>query len=453
MIKRLRDKLSGLREGLQTDDYDFDPAILRLQNQAPSPLPRFVLWSLLALIFCLLLWTVFGRLDVVVVAHGKLVPKSSLKIVQPAEAGIIEKILIAEGDEVQEGQVVAYMDTGFSDADGRILDNELQLKALQLRRIDAELSGEPLKRLEGDAGDLYDEVLKQYNARRNAYEDALKSATSMRIKLEQDLQGALEVKRKLKQTIPHFQQQNDSFQKMAQNGYVSKLMANDKQRELMEREQDLKAQSHNVESLRAALVQAEGQVAQVTSAYRQELQNERVQAEGEFLKLKEQAEKQSHRHELLALRSPQDGIVKDLTTHTPGTVVSPGSVLMTVVPNDEPVEVEVWVAHLDAGVVKPGLPVRVKLAAYPFQKYGMADGEIRQVSPDAFEVEETQKQGQQGYRAIVSLYKNYLERDGERFRLLPGMQASAELSFGTRTVMEYLLDPIQTTVHEAARER
>ena len=77
---------------LQADAYDFAPDILRLQHQPPSPMPRAILWSLLALLFCLMLWTIFGKLDIIAVAQGKLVPQSSLKIVQPAEAGIVKEI-------------------------------------------------------------------------------------------------------------------------------------------------------------------------------------------------------------------------------------------------------------------------------------------------------------------------------------------------------------------------
>ncbi|MDH4235347.1 MAG: HlyD family efflux transporter periplasmic adaptor subunit, partial [Gallionella sp.] len=186
--------------------------------------------------------------------------------------------------------------------------------------------------------------------------------------------------------------------------------------------------------------------------YRQELQNERVLAEGEYRKLQQDVGKQTHRHELLELKATQDGFVKDLSTHTPGTVVSPGTILMTVVPKNDPIEAEVWITHLDAGFVMPKQQARVKLAAYPFQKYGMLEGEVSQVSPDSTEPDKTQRE-EPGYRAVISLPNAYLENAGKRYTLTPGMQVTAEIILGRRSVLEYLISPVQKTVFEAGRER
>lgn len=437
---------------LQADAYDFAPDILRLQHRPPSPLPRAVMWSVLALLLCLLLWAIFGKLDIVAVAQGKLVPQSALKIVQPAEAGIVKEVLVSEGDEVHEGQILARMDAQFSDADGRTLNNELHLKSLQLRRIDAELTGDPLKRLKNDPPELFAQVDAQYQAHRQTYNDALAAARAQHDKAGQDLQGALEIESKLMQTVPIYVAQDEAFQKLAKDGFASKLMASEKSRDRIEKEQDLRAQSYSVQSLRSTIRQAEQQIAQITSAYRQELQNERVQAEGEYHKLQQESGKQTHRSALLELKATQDGYVKDISTHTPGTVVSPGTILMTVVPKNDPIEAEVWITHLDAGFVLPKQRARVKLAAYPFQKYGMLEGEVSQVSPDATEPDKEQKDAP-GYRAMIHLPQPYLENAGKRYTLTPGMQVTAEIVLGRRSVLEYLVSPVQKTVFEAGRER
>lgn len=446
--------------GLRADAYDFAPDILRLQQQPPSPLPRAVLHGLLALLGCLLAWTIIGRLDIIAVAHGKLVPQSAVKIVQPADAGIIREILVNEGDEVRAGQVLARMDAAFSDADGRTLENELHLKSLQLRRIDAELGGAALERLGSDPPELFAQVDAQYHARRQAYDDALEAARAGRDRAEQDLQSALEIESKLKQTVPLYREHDEAFRRLVKDGYVSRLMADEKSRDHIEKEQELRAQSHAAQSLRSTIRQAEKQSAQITSNYHQELRDERVRAEGEHRKLQQESGKQSRRHELLELKAPQDGIVKDIATHTPGTVVSPGAVVMTVVPENDPIEAEVWVEHRDAGFVLPGQHARVKLAAYPFQKYGMVDGRVGRVSPDSTEPDRTGRDasapddaGGAGYRAVIRLPGHFLESAGLRHRLTPGMQVTAEIHLGNRSVMEYLLSPVQKTVSEAGRER
>ncbi|MGH8768214.1 MAG: HlyD family efflux transporter periplasmic adaptor subunit, partial [Burkholderiales bacterium] len=137
-------------------------------------------------------------------------------------------------------------------------------------------------------------------------------------------------------------------------------------------------------------------------------------------------------------------------------------VLLTLVPHNDPMRAEVWVTNLDAGFVRPRQPVKLKFASYPFQIYGMVEGEILQVSPDASEAppaksDKNNPSGdnsvQGGFRTIVSLKAPYLERDGAKYQLGPGMQVSAEINLGSRTVLEYLLSPIQKTMHEAGRER
>jgi len=115
-------------------------SIARLHASPPAPFGRWVLWLLLALVLVLLVWAAFGRLDIVAVAQGKLVPLSRIKIVQPAEAGVVKQILIQEGESVKRGQVLMRMDAVLSDADAQSLQGDIQRHELTLRRIDAELA-------------------------------------------------------------------------------------------------------------------------------------------------------------------------------------------------------------------------------------------------------------------------------------------------------------------------
>jgi len=128
------------------------------------------------------------------------------------------------------------------------------------------------------------------------------------------------------------------------------------------------------------------------------------------------------------------------------------------VPHDEPLIAEVWVGNMDSGFVRANQKARVKLAAYPFQKYGMLDGVVRQVSADAQDKPEAgspQAKAMQeaAYRALIDLSGNHLESQGRQLKLVPGMQVNAEIHLGTRSVLEYLLSPVQKVAHEAGRER
>lgn len=156
--------------------------------------------------------------------------------------------------------------------------------------------------------------------------------------------------------------------------------------------------------------------------------------------------------------------MKDLATHTVGTVAAPGTILMTLVPQGDTLIAEVWVGSQDVGFVRPGQDVKLKLAAFQFQKYGMIEGVVRQVSADATEAPSANTRsdtlggrdrpmGPLAYRALVDLKRQALETEGARYALSPGMQVSGEISLGTRTILEYLLSPVQKAWHEAGRER
>lgn len=439
---------------------EFSPAILRLQEEVASPLPRSVLRALLLLLALLLAWSVLGRLDVVAVASGKLVPQSFLKIVQPVEGGIVREILVQEGELVQQGQVVARMDARLSEADRRAVENDVRLRELQLRRIDAELAGKAMIREAADEPGLFAQVEAQYRARRDAHQDALETERAMLAKARQDLKAAQELEGKLQKTVPIYREQAEGWDKLAREGFAGKLLAMDRQRQYIESAQDLKAQLHAIASLRATIDQSERRLAQIASGYRQQLQIERVEAASQLHRLQQDLDKQVHRSGLLELRAAQAGSIKDLATYTPGTVVAPGTVLMTIVPRDEPVLAEVWISNQDAGFVHPGQAVRIKLAPFPYQRYGTVEGVVKHLSADATERGEAGAGGRPQssgtnlhYRALVQLSADSVTRDGRRHVLAPGMQVSAEVNLGTRSVIEYLLSPVQRVGQEAARER
>ena len=162
-------------------------------------------------------------------------------------------------------------------------------------------------------------------------------------------------------------------------------MFTDKQRERIEKEQDLSAQESVIASARSTIEQEERKIAQITADYRRQLQTERVDTAAQLEKASQELAKQEHRSEYLELRASQDGVVKDLATHTIGTVTTPGTILMTLVPKDEILRAEVWVKNDDIGFVRATQAARIKLAAFTFQKYGMLDGEVAHVSADSAE--------------------------------------------------------------------
>jgi len=441
---------------LAPEALDFAPDLLALQERPPSRMPRAIAVTLVTLILLLLAWACFFKLDIVASAEGRLVPLSFTKVVQPADSGVVAEILVADGQAVQAGQLLMRMDERLSAADTTALKKDVALRRLTLRRIDAEMADRAMLPSAGDPADLYAQVEGQFRARRQAYQDAAAQETEAMNKARADLLAAQQVLSKLSQTLPSYRQSAEAYRKLVQEGFVGELAANEKTREAIEKEQDVKTQVATVTSLNATIAQSEKRLAALRSQYRSQLENERMETVALLNRSDQELEKSNVKAGLLDIRAPTSGVVKDLATTTQGAVVQAGAVLMNIVPKEEPLQAEVLLKNEDVGFTANGQTVKVKVAAYSFQKYGLMDGEVAMISPDATDPKQ-QVQGQPAltYRAIIRLKDTALvdPRSGERYPLNAGMLATAEIHQGRRTVMEYLLSPVQKVAQEAARER
>ena len=444
---------------------EFVPALLAVQQTPPSPLPRAVLYLLLGLLAAIGLFCCFGELDIIALAEGRLVPRTYVKIVQPAEGGVLQAILVDEGDRVPAGQVLLRMDAKLSQADTRILKADRARLMLQLRRIDAELADaefSPSDAAGDEATAQRGQIRAQFQAHRRAYEDERATELAARAKTREERAAAIQIRRKLEALLPTYRQEEAALDGLEARHLAATLDLLARRRKRIEAEQDLNAQIATLQSLEAAVAQSDRRLAQIESRYRERLSNERVETQAQLDRVIEDLAKQEHRNALLELRAPQAGIVKDLATHTVGAVISPGTILMTLVPSDETLQAEVVIRNEDIGFVRTGQPAKVKLAAYPFQKYGVVEGRVVHVSADASEAATEKHEmtagaresdARAGYKALVALDAQALVRGGERHPLAPGMQITAEINQGKRTVLEYLLSPLQGALAEAGRER
>lgn len=430
-----------------------DPLRL-IQAEAPESSRRIVLWVVSVLVLALLIWAAFGQLDIIASAEGKLVPQTLVKVVQPAESGIVRELLVNEGDSVLAGQVLARLDTTLAGADQAGVSGDLAAQRLQVRRIEAELSNEPLRPRAGDDPGRYAHMLRQYQAHRQAFLDSLAQEQSLLSKVEQERKAALEGQSKLEQTLPMYQDAARSFADLAQDGYVPAMRSAEKQREAIEKHKDLAAQRASVAALSAAIAAQRQKVSQLQSAYRSELERELAELRARIAQLEPSLDKSSFRVGLMELRAPQAGIIKDLATTTIGAVVQPGAVVLTLVPAGELLYADVNIQNEDVGFVTAGQRAQVKLSAYPFQRHGMLTGKIMRISGDTTEPAQGERQAQAVYRARVVLDQQTLnDPQGRQLKLTPGMQVVAEINQGQRTVLEYLLSPVRKAVAQAARER
>jgi len=449
---------------LSKEAVAFAPGLLAIQERPPAPLAKVIVTALAVLVAILVAWACVGKLDIIATAPGRLVPASYVKIVQPSGAGIVREILVREGEHVQAGQVLLRMDRQDADADSAEIQNSLRARELQIRRIDAELEGRQLARHKEDRDDAFRQVQSQLAAHLQAYDQSIAQAEEAIRRSAHDLEAGEQTLEKLKKTNPIYQSQAKTYADLGKDGYVPRTTAEDKQRESIENDQELKSQVARVASLRSNVEQAQRQLDELKAKARSDLQNERVEAEIDRAKLSQELLKQAHRSGLLELKAEEPGTIKDLATHSVGTVVNAGTVLVSLVPEKASLVAEVTVRNEDVGFVSARQPVKIKVASYPFQQYGMIEGRVSQIWPDASDAsgsgtDAAERAGRDdpstmgGFKALVALSRQSLKAPAGELPLVSGMRVTVEINQGRQTVMQYLLSPILKIAQEGGHER
>lgn len=464
------------RSTLAAQAHDFAPDLLTLQLSPPSRLPRTVVLGLAALVGGLLVWSFLAELDIVATAQGRLVPISYTKVVQPAEAGVVSEILVKDGDAVKAGQVLLRLDARLNQNDLQAQGQDVAIKRMTLARIAAELAGvdapnrqAPVLAPQGGAGSpalggaMQAQMQAQFQARRQAYQDALAQELQSLEKARAERGAGEQVYSKLKQTLPSYAQTAQAYETLQKEGFVGEVAANEKRRDWVEKSQDLKAQESTLASLQASIAQSEKKLVSLRSSYQSQLENERVETQTQLAKSAQELEKSSIRYGLLDVRAPTDGVVKDLAVTTKNAVVQAGALLMNIVPQAEALQAEVLLANEDVGFIAAGQKAQVKIAAFPFTKYGLMQGSVIHVGADASDPKpnSSPQAAALTYRALVKLDSQRLTGSSgssgsggnASLALNAGMAVVVEIHQGKRTVMEYLLSPVLKVRAEAARER
>jgi hemolysin D len=443
-----------MRSVLAPEARDFAPDLLTLQESPPSSLPRVAMLAVVSLLAMLGAWSVWARLDIVATAQGRLVPATYTKVVQPAEAGVVSQILVKDGDVVRTGQVVLRLDASLAQTDVSALEQEAIHKQMAIQRIEAELSDRPFVPAAGAAPHFATQMAAQYAARRQSYQDALAQEQAALVRARAELASADQHLIKLREVLPIVRNASEKHEQLERAGFISSLVAADRRRDLVEKSQELQAQLSTVNGLGAAIEQGERKLDAVRSSYRTQLENERVDTLAQIRRLNQDLDKTSIRKGQMDIRAPADGVVKDLAVTSVGAVVQAGALLMNIVPKEEPLLAEVMLGNDDAGFVAIGQKVQLKIAAFPFQKYGVIEGRVTHIGADASESRQGQGAQAPSYRALVKLARQRFDAaQDEALTLAPGMLVVAEIHQGDRTVLEYLLSPVQKVTSEAARER
>jgi hemolysin D len=412
---------------LQAHEVDFRPAALKMEAQPVSPAGRWVARILMGLVAALLLWSILGRIDIIVNAQGKIIPSERTKTITAVEIASVRSLHVTEGQAVQAGDLLIELDTRASDAEHDKAEGERQTALLDAGRARALLSALDTGRVPRLAS-LNEVSSGRWREAAGHLQDQWRDFVAKRERLDGEIQ-------RYGQALPLVAQQASDFGELAQTHDVSEHAWLEKEQQRI----DLEGQWNTARNQRAGLI----------AETRKEAQEAMNQALRVMAASGQDARRASVHSELLKLRSPVDGTVQQLAAHTVGGAVPAAQPLMQIVPRQGVVEIEAFIENKDAGFVREGQAAEVKIDAFDYTKYGTIPATVSHVSRDAIQDD---KKGLI-YAVKVELARPLIQVEGRAIALAPGMSGSVEIKTGTRRVIEYVLSPLIQHGRESLHER
>lgn len=448
----IRDALDGIRRS--GDELDFLPSNLELVEKPPHPAPRWTLRILCLLSVAILVMAVFGRLDIVATAKGKVLPGDRVKVIQPALGGVARRILVRDGQRVKAGQLLIELDTTQAAADSDRarrdrIDSALSIAGARAA-LDALTSGSIPKLAKVADASPEQQQQAEALAESSVWEVRQKMSSAqaeLRKRIAEKSTAEAEIA-KLSATAPLARREADNYKKLAVDRYVSQTEYLEKEQAALTSEHELAAQQSHANELAAAIAEQRANVATTTATFRKEQLDVLTKAQEALQHSSDDETKATTRQRLLSLTAPVDGTVQQLAVHTLGGVVTSAQKLMEIVPDDV-LEVEASIENKDIGFVEAGQEASVKIDAFPYTEYGFLKGRVVSVSNDAV----PEKRLGLVFTARIRLAKNSLTVRGKPVSITPGMQVTADIRTGRRSVAAYFLSPLVENLQESMRER
>ncbi|MBK4738003.1 HlyD family type I secretion periplasmic adaptor subunit [Noviherbaspirillum pedocola] len=437
-------------------EAQFLPAALALQETPVSPAPRVTMWLLIAFAVIALLWSVFGRIDVVASADGRIVPDDRTKTIQPIETASVAAIHVTDGQEVRAGDVLIELDATMARADHERLRGELAAARLVVARgeallgaIDAPAIDASLRRPPDVDDARYQDARQHAIGQVREYRAKAARIDAEAARHEAELRSVREMVRKLEQTLPIASRRAEDYRTLVEQSYVSQHGYLEREQARIELQADLATQRSRESEIAAALNESRRQREALAAETRRGALDVVNDASEKVAALEQEVRKADNRSRLMRLTAPVDGAVQQLAVHTVGGVVTPAQALMMIVPRDHPLEVQAYVENKDIGFVRAGQEAEIKVQTFQYSRYGTLPGRVMSVSHDAINDDK---------RGLVYLARIRMDRatmmvDGAEVSLTPGMAVAAEIKTGRRRVIEYFLSPLIEHASESLHER
>ena len=429
------------------NDYEFMNSLsAAILTRAPSRMSNVIkIW--LFTIFAFVLWASFAQIDEITRGDGDVIPYGQNQIIQNLEGGIIESILIKQGQSVKSGEVILKINNLKSFSTSQT--NEMKFEELEAKRLRlyAEANGLDFKMNEDSpqiqlAKQLYDSnklefkakdrsLYKQIQQRKQEYKEA-----EARIKT---LTKSLEfVSEEISMTAP-----------MVREGVKSKVDFLQLKREANGIENDIEAASLSLPRLAFAIDEYKNKREESKQLFINIAKKELNLVSAEISRIKTDQVTLTDQVDRTMVKSPVDGIVQKLFVNTVGGVIKPGADLIEIVPTDERLSLEIKIKPSDIAFIRPGAEAKVKISAYDYAIHGGLIGHVTNISPDTI----TDKKENTFYIIHIETDKNYLGDETNPLQITPGMMASVDIITGKKTIMQYILKPILKSKQYVFSER
>lgn len=448
-LRPLIDRIFARRVSAQHLDRDWesDADWARLQQE---PLrARWLLYVMALALIALVVWASVASIDEVTRGTGRVIPASQLQTLQSLDGGIVESILVREGERVERGELLMRIDPIRFLSSFR--ENRAQAFALQaeIARLEALINDAPFTPseelvsnaptiVEGERAlysDLQQEMAQELAILRDQLSQRRNELRETRSQVETARRGLNLASQELSMIRP-----------MLSTGAVSEVEVLRLEREVSSASGELEQASARVDQLQSAVHEAQATIDQARSERINDWRAELSRARGELSALDESSTGLENRVTTAELRSPVEGIVQRINVNTVGGVAQAGQDVIEIVPVDEQLLVEARIAPRDVAFLRPGQRAIIKLTAYDFSVYGGFEAELVNISPDTI----TDEDGNTFYRVRVRSEEGAFEQE---LTVIPGMTAQVDIVTGERTVMQYLLRPILRSWQNALGER
>ncbi|MFC7738815.1 HlyD family type I secretion periplasmic adaptor subunit [Roseomonas sp. GCM10028921] len=405
----------------------------------------FILGS--AALFCgFLAWTQATRLPEIAVAPGEVATSVAAAPVQHLEGGIVDAILVREGERVAEGQPLLRMNDAAARSDLGQLSVRRAALRLQAERLAALVAGGGLAA--GDAG-LLGPQRAALEARRAAQAARVTTLAEQVEQRRSEIATLAGQAQSMERQVAMFREELATRQALARDGLTTRVAVLEASRMLLSAQADHERVTGQIATARRALAETESRLSEQRMGWVDEARQDAARVAQELAEVEEMIGRLADRADRTLLRAPSAGVVRGLAVTRPGSVVQPGALIAEVLPFDAALVVEARVAPRDIGFVEAGQPVTVKVQAFDFSRYGTVAGHVERVSAGSFLDEHRQPY----WRVRIALAQEHVGRNPELARLGPGMTVSAEVTTGSKTIMQYLLKPLHASVASAFRER